>query len=153
MGNNTDIYYAVRGLVEKIINLFNPCRACIFYWPTKRVLCPYLRTPHYRQSLKYSLLSCETRTIVIPSSSRSFNNSLSRDSDVTGSSPADGSSQNSNSGSRAIALASDALFLIPPDNSNGNLFIALPSPTRFNFTLTILVYYYILANSYVAAGE
>ena len=60
-----------------------------------------------------------TTTIVIPMLSRSSRISSSNRSELIGSRPAEGSSKKRISGSRAVARASAARFLIPPLISEG----------------------------------
>jgi len=61
----------------------------------------------------------------------------SSSTDVTGSSPAEGSSRNMRLGSRAIARAIAARLLMPPDSSEGSLSSSPRSPTRQSFALTM----------------
>ena len=77
----------------------------------------------------------------------------SSSADVTGSSPADGSSRNSISGSRAIALARATLLIIPPLNSEGNLFSDPLSPTisSFIFAINFLISVVMLVNSSIGS--
>ncbi len=68
--------------------------------------------------------SCVTITMVILRRSFSFKINSSRDALVSGSSPADGSSNKRSFGSRINALARATLLFIPPESSDGTIFIA-----------------------------
>lgn len=69
--------------------------------------------------LKMLSSSWVTRTTVNPSRRLSVRISPSSSTALIGSSPADGSSRNSSSGSRAIARAIAARFFMPPEISAG----------------------------------
>src|SRR5439155_106934 len=73
--------------------------------------------------------SCDTTTLVTPSSSRSRSTSPSITSAFTGSSPEVGSSYRRYLGCPAIARAIPTRFFIPPDSSAGSL--AATSGARF----------------------
>ena len=73
--------------------------------------------------------SCVTITRVIPRSFFNFFMSSSRSAAVTGSSPADGSSDSTSGGSSIMALANPARLSIPPDSSEGRRLAACESCT------------------------
>ncbi len=68
---------------------------------------------------KIDASSCDTTTIVVPKVSRTWRMSSSSLREVTGSSPADGSSKNTIAGSSARARARPARFFMPPLISAG----------------------------------
>ena len=83
--------------------------------------------------------SWETITMVVPRLRFKSFISLSSSAEVIGSSPAEGSSKKSTLGSRAMALARPALFIMPPEISEGRWFSYPARFTRASFSLASLL--------------
>ena len=83
-----------------------------------------------RRCCKGSPSSCVTSTTVIPRPSRNVSTSSSRRRELSGSSPAEGSSRKRTAGSSASARASAARLRIPPLRLAGYRSSSPASPTR-----------------------
>ncbi len=81
--------------------------------------------------------SCVTTTQVVPSVSRRLRINLSSPAEVTGSSPAEGSSSIKIGGSSAKARAMAARLIMPPESSEGRRRAASPNPTSPSFSRAI----------------